>query len=52
MLIEHDMRFLFGLAERISVVHWGQVIARGRPDELRANPWVARSRLGAPEARA
>ena len=44
--IEHDMEFLFGLADRISVVHWGQVIARGTPGELRANPWVQRSNLG------
>ena len=47
VVIEHDMRFLFGLADRISVVHWGQVIARGTPAELRANPWVQRSNLGA-----
>jgi branched-chain amino acid transport system ATP-binding protein len=45
VVIEHDMRFLFGLADRISVIHWGQVIARGAPAELQANPWVARSRL-------
>jgi len=43
VVIEHDMRFLFGLADRISVVHWGQVIARGTPEELRDNPWVRRS---------
>jgi branched-chain amino acid transport system ATP-binding protein len=47
VVIEHDMRFLFGLADRISVVHWGQVIARGTPAELRANPWVQRSAIGA-----
>ena len=47
VVIEHDMRFLFGLADRISVVHWGQVIARGTPEELRANPWVGRSALAA-----
>jgi branched-chain amino acid transport system ATP-binding protein len=46
VMIEHDMRFLFGLADRISVIHWGQVIAEGTPDELRANEWVARSTLG------
>jgi branched-chain amino acid transport system ATP-binding protein len=44
--IEHDMEFLFGLADRISVVHWGQVIARGTPAELRQNAWVQRSNLG------
>ena len=46
VVIEHDMRFLFGLADRIAVVHWGQVIARGTPAELRANEWVRRSNLG------
>jgi branched-chain amino acid transport system ATP-binding protein len=45
VVIEHDMRFLLALADRISVVHWGQVIARGSPAELRANPWVQRSSL-------
>jgi branched-chain amino acid transport system ATP-binding protein len=48
VVIEHDMRFLFGLADRISVVHWGQVIARGTPGELMANPWVQRSSIAAP----
>jgi len=47
VVIEHDMRFLFGLADRISVIHWGQVIAQGTPAELRANAWVQRSNLGA-----
>ena len=46
VVIEHDMRFLFGLADRISVIHWGQVIAEGTPVELRENPWVRRSSLG------
>jgi branched-chain amino acid transport system ATP-binding protein len=46
VVIEHDMAFLFGLADRISVVHWGQVIARGTPAELRENPWVRASNLG------
>ena len=44
--IEHDMGFLFSLADRISVIHWGQVIARGTPAELRQNEWVRRSNLG------
>lgn len=47
VMIEHDMRFLFRLADRISVIHWGQVIAQGTPEALRANPWVQRSALGA-----
>ena len=46
VIIEHDMPFLFGLADRIHVIHWGQVIAHGTPAELKRNPWVARSNLG------
>ncbi|MEX0956706.1 MAG: ABC transporter ATP-binding protein [Rhizobiaceae bacterium] len=45
VMIEHDMRFLFELADRISVIHWGQVIAEGTPDELQRNKWVRRSSL-------
>jgi len=47
VIIEHDMRFLFRLADTVSVLHWGQVIAAGTPAELRENPWVRRSSLGA-----
>jgi branched-chain amino acid transport system ATP-binding protein len=47
VVIEHDMDFLFRLADRISVIHWGQVIAEGAPATLRENPWVQRSGLGA-----
>jgi branched-chain amino acid transport system ATP-binding protein len=47
VIIEHDMPFLFRVADRISVFQWGQVIAQGTPAELRADPWVARSNLGA-----
>ena len=46
IVIEHDMSFLFALADRISVLHWGQVIARGTPAQLQENPWVRRSNLG------
>jgi branched-chain amino acid transport system ATP-binding protein len=46
VIIEHDMNFLFSLADQISVIHWGQVITQGTPDELRENEWVRRSNLG------
>ena len=46
VMIEHDMRFLFELADRISVIHWGQVIAEGTPEQLKENEWVRRSNLG------
>lgn len=46
VVIEHDMSFLFSLADRISVLHWGQIVARGTPGELQQNSWVKRSNLG------
>jgi branched-chain amino acid transport system ATP-binding protein len=46
VVIEHDMRFLFAVADRVSVIHWGQVIAEGTPAELLADRWVRRSALG------
>ncbi len=46
VIIEHDMPFLFGLADHIFVVHWGQVICQGTPAELGANEWVKKSNLG------
>lgn len=45
VMIEHDMRFLFELADKISVIHWGQVIAEGPPAQLGDNKWVRRSIL-------
>jgi branched-chain amino acid transport system ATP-binding protein len=46
VIIEHDMDFLLSLADEISVIHWGQVIAQGTPQALMANPWVKASNLG------
>ncbi len=46
VMIEHDMEFLFSLADKISVIHWGQVIAQGTPEQLQTDPWVLRSTLG------
>lgn len=47
VMIEHDMDFLFSLADQISVIHWGQIIAQGTPSELGRDPWVKRANLGA-----
>jgi branched-chain amino acid transport system ATP-binding protein len=44
--IEHDLDLLFSLADRISVIQWGQIIAQGSPEELKSDPWVQRSNLG------
>lgn len=47
VIIEHDMHFLFRLADQISVIHWGQVICQGKPEELGQDKWVRASNLGA-----
>jgi branched-chain amino acid transport system ATP-binding protein len=46
MLIEHDMDVAFEVAERITVLHLGRVIADGARDEIRANPEVQHIYLG------
>jgi branched-chain amino acid transport system ATP-binding protein len=46
LIIEHDMSVVFGLADRISVLVYGQIIASGTPEEIRGNPKVKEAYLG------
>lgn len=46
LFISHDMDVIFSIADRITVLHYGQVIAEGTPEEIRANPKVKQIYLG------
>jgi branched-chain amino acid transport system ATP-binding protein len=50
LMVEHDMSVVFDLADRISVLVYGQVIASGTPAQIRANDAVREAYLGQPVA--
>jgi len=50
LLIEHDMKVVMGVCERLWVLEYGRMIAAGKPEDIRSNPDVLRAYLGQEEA--
>ena len=50
VMVEHDMGVVFGLADRISVLVYGRLLASGTPAEIRGNPAVQEAYLGTVQA--
>ncbi|MGH1355475.1 MAG: ABC transporter ATP-binding protein [Thalassovita sp.] len=46
LIVEHDMGVVFNLADRISVLVYGEIIATGKPEEIRGDPKVREAYLG------
>jgi branched-chain amino acid transport system ATP-binding protein len=51
VIVEHDMQVVMDIADRITVLDWGHVIARGDPQAIRSDPAVIKAYLGAPARR-
>jgi branched-chain amino acid transport system ATP-binding protein len=46
VLVEHKMKLVMNISDRVVVLHHGEVLAEGTPDEIRANDEVKRVYLG------
>jgi len=51
LIIEHDMDVVFSLSDRITVLHYGEVLAEGTPDAVRSDPRVYEVYLGTDDER-
>ena len=49
LLIEHDMKLVLGICERLVVLNYGQILASGDPQEVINNPKVVEAYLGKEE---
>jgi len=47
LLVEHDLEYALKFAQRVTVLHYGEVMAEGRPEEIRQNPKVQEIYVGA-----
>ena len=46
LLIEHDMNLVMGICERLIVIDYGMIIAKGTPEEIKVNKQVIKAYLG------
>ena len=48
MLVEHNVEFVLGLSDRVTVLDFGKLLVEGTPDEIRDSPEVQAAYFGAP----